>query len=280
MKKKDVEIGGIYQVRVGQWLVRVRITGESRYGGWDAVNLRTNRAIRIRSAQRLRKRFDAPKTDATPTNVVAPVAPEPAVGANGAEERGDAALPTVVAHAETQTTGQEGDETMGKKQSKKQGGKVSKKAIKAQAKAEGLCPACGRTIRLPNGRGRCECGQAVFARGGKLLRINETPPGCVDLPAATTLEQPKAPEPQPKAKRERADGKMSGLDAAAKVLAETGKPMNCEDMVKLMLEDGLWATEGKTPAATIYAAIIREIAKKGDASRFRKTDRGMFTVAK
>jgi len=54
--------------------------------------------------------------------------------------------------------------------------------------------------------------------------------------------------------------------------------MNCGDMVKTMLETGLWQTGGKTPAATIYAAIIREIAVKGDKSRFRKTDRGHFEL--
>ena len=37
---------------------------------------------------------------------------------------------------------------------------------------------------------------------------------------------------------------------------------------------GLWQTNGKTPAATIYAAITCDIATKGDASRFVKTDRG------
>jgi len=41
---------------------------------------------------------------------------------------------------------------------------------------------------------------------------------------------------------------------------------------------GLWATKGATPKATIYAAIIREIAAKGNASRFKKTDRGTFTA--
>ena len=30
--------------------------------------------------------------------------------------------------------------------------------------------------------------------------------------------------------------------------------------------------------ATIYAAILREIQTKGDASRFKKTDRGLFTL--
>ncbi len=277
MKKRDVEIGGVYVAKVSNRLVKVRIDRDAGRG-WYGTNLRTRREVRILSAQRLRRRLDAPKTEATATNVVAPVATEPAVGTNGTTEPVDATLPNVVDHAQTQPTGQEGDENMSKKQSKKQG----KKAVKAQTKtqAQGLCPACGRTIRLPNGRGRCECGQAVFARGGKLLRIKETPPGCVDLPAATTLEEPKAPEPQAKAPRKRADGKMSGLDAAAKVLAEVGKPMNCEDMVKLMLEDGLWATEGKTPASTVYSAILRDLQKKGDASRFRKTERGMFTVVK
>jgi hypothetical protein len=72
----------------------------------------------------------------------------------------------------------------------------------------------------------------------------------------------------------------SGLDAAAKVLAEAGEPLNTAEMVKRMLEKGLWKTGGKTPAATIYAAIIREIATKGDKSRFRKTERGKFELTK
>ena len=72
----------------------------------------------------------------------------------------------------------------------------------------------------------------------------------------------------------------SGLDAAAKVLGETGKPMNCKAIVERMLAKGLWKTNGKTPAATIYAAIIREIAKKGKEARFRKVERGKFELAK
>ena len=149
-----------------------------------------------------------------------------------------------------------------------------------EPKSLGLCPACGRKIELPNGRGRCECGQAVLGRNGKLVRINEKPQGCLtELKPATTLEQPKPQEPEAKPKRERADGKMSGLDAAAKVLAEAGEPMNCKVLVDCMIAKGYWSTGGKTPAATIYAAIIREIAVKGDTSRFHKTDRGKFTIA-
>lgn len=73
--------------------------------------------------------------------------------------------------------------------------------------------------------------------------------------------------------------KPSGLDAAAKVLADAGEPMRCKDMVDKMLSDGLWKTGGKTPAATIYAAILREITTKGSAARFKKTDRGLFAFS-
>ena len=76
------------------------------------------------------------------------------------------------------------------------------------------------------------------------------------------------------AKKKRA----SGLDAAVMVLREAGEPMRCGEMVARMLEKGLWSTNGKTPAATIYALIILEIAKRGQDSRFRKTDRGMFDL--
>ena len=54
--------------------------------------------------------------------------------------------------------------------------------------------------------------------------------------------------------------------------------MGCKDMVETMLAKGMWKTDGKTPAATIYAAILREIQTKGGEARFKKTDRGMFTL--
>lgn len=74
--------------------------------------------------------------------------------------------------------------------------------------------------------------------------------------------------------------KASGLDVAAQVLKDAGQPMRCKDIVQTMLDKGLWSTGGKTPHATIYAAILREIQTKGDESRFRKVERGLFTLAK
>ena len=93
----------------------------------------------------------------------------------------------------------------------------------------------------------------------------------VTVPTGKKKRQPKA---------EKKQRKPSGLDAAAKVLAEAGEPMGTKDMVERMLAKGLWKTGGKTPAATIYAAIIREIAKKGKEARFRKVARGKFELAK
>ena len=164
--------------------------------------------------------------------------------------------------------------------------KVVKKSVKkTAAKAEkhrGACPACGRVVELPNHKGRCECGQALCIRGRRLCRIKETPHGCVAMDAATTISEPPVvvPGKPEKRTRKRADGKMGGLDAAAQVLAEASEPLDTKTMVERMLDKGLWQTKGKTPAATIYAAIIREIAKKGDTSRFRKVDRGKFALAK
>jgi hypothetical protein len=75
-------------------------------------------------------------------------------------------------------------------------------------------------------------------------------------------------------------GRLSALDAAARVLAESVEPMGARDLIKAMAERGLWASPaGKTPDATLYAAIIREIAKKGEASRFVKVRRGLFAAA-
>jgi len=69
---------------------------------------------------------------------------------------------------------------------------------------------------------------------------------------------------------------LSGLDAAAKVLADAGQPMRARELVDAMINGGLWKSGGKTPHATIYAAMIREIVAKKCAARFRKTDRGLF----
>ena len=54
MKGKDVEIGKVYAAKVSGVITEVQITGPHTSYGWSAVNLRTGRPVRIRSAQRLR----------------------------------------------------------------------------------------------------------------------------------------------------------------------------------------------------------------------------------
>ena len=70
---------------------------------------------------------------------------------------------------------------------------------------------------------------------------------------------------------------LSALDAAAQVLAETGQPMACKELIESMAQKGYWSSPGgKTPASTLYSGITKEIATKGKESRFKKTDRGHF----
>ena len=74
--------------------------------------------------------------------------------------------------------------------------------------------------------------------------------------------------------------KPSALDAAARVLSEKGVPMSCGELIEAMAAKGYWSSpKGKTPAATLYAALLREINTKGASARFKKSDRGQFTLA-
>jgi hypothetical protein len=87
---------------------------------------------------------------------------------------------------------------------------------------------------------------------------------------AAKTKAAKAAKPA-KAKR------LSGLDLAAKALVESKEPLAAKSIAERAIAAG-WKTSGKTPHATLYAAIIREIAAKGKDARFKKTDRGMFTA--
>jgi hypothetical protein len=118
---------------------------------------------------------------------------------------------------------------------------------------------------------------ATTATDGNLTII-EVPPATVE-----TINAPEAkPARKKKATEESATPakKTSQIQAALQVLATSKEPMNCQAMVKAMTAQGLWTSPGgKTPHATLYAAILREINTKGNDARFRKVDRGQFTIA-
>lgn len=95
--------------------------------------------------------------------------------------------------------------------------------------------------------------------------------------AVASAKKPKGKKAAGEPKRKR----VGALDAAAQVLQKAGKPMRCTDMVAAMAEQGLWTSPaGKTPQATLYSAILREIRDKKGEARFTKTDRGQFAFNK
>ncbi len=175
MKNSDVQIGAMYLVKVADNLVPVKLIREHSSGGWEGVSAKTGKTIRIKSAQRLRRRL----ADAAPGAAKVPEATQ-------------------------------------------------------EAKAE-------------IGRDTGERGANVGQLDGDAVAIGKA---------------------------------MSLLDAAAHILSlGTGNPMRCKDIVDLAVKRQLWTPrKGKTPASTLYAAILREITTKGEASRFVKTERGRFAL--
>jgi HB1, ASXL, restriction endonuclease HTH domain len=95
--------------------------------------------------------------------------------------------------------------------------------------------------------------------------------------AAPAADGQAKPKKRAAADRAAQPKKRSALDAAAQVLSEAGQPMNCQEMIAAMAAKGYWTSPaGKTPQATLYSALLREIKTKGDQARFQKTDRGKF----
>ena len=87
----------------------------------------------------------------------------------------------------------------------------------------------------------------------------------------------KASNPKAGTKKRR---NPSALDAAARILAESGQPLNATQMIEAMAKKGYWTSPaGKTPERTLYAAVLREMKTKGKEARFKKTERGKFTLA-
>jgi hypothetical protein len=105
--------------------------------------------------------------------------------------------------------------------------------------------------------------------------VLEPPPSIPATPAEepTTPQTEAAAIPPPEAK------KLSALDAALKVLAETGQAMSCPELIAAMAAKGYWSSpKGKTPASTLYASLLRELQSQGENARIRKAERGKFIL--
>lgn len=73
--------------------------------------------------------------------------------------------------------------------------------------------------------------------------------------------------------------KLSQIGAAVEVLRNAGEAMTCKAVVEAMTAAKLWSSPGgKTPEATLYAAIVREIKSKGKEARFVKAAPGQFSA--
>lgn len=96
----------------------------------------------------------------------------------------------------------------------------------------------------------------------------------------------KGAKPAAKAKRAAtaetkasATGTLSQIAAAERVLTESNEPMTCKAMVEAMSAKGYWSSPGgKTPEATLYASLLRQIRDKGADATFQKTRRGLFAL--
>lgn len=93
------------------------------------------------------------------------------------------------------------------------------------------------------------------------------------------VKKPQAAKAKPKPAPAAPAKKLSQIEAALEVLKTAAEPMTCKQMVEAMAERKLWASPGgKTPEATLYASLLRELAKKGDAARFVKAAPGRFAA--
>ena len=106
-------------------------------------------------------------------------------------------------------------------------------------------------------------------------RLDAKPAEPAKAKAGKAPKTPKAPKPA----KEKKPKRVSALDAAAQVIAGAKVHMRAKEMIAEMEAKSLWKSPGgKTPEATLYAAIIREIAAKGDKARFKKHDKGVFVA--
>ncbi len=201
MKKQAIELHKIYAVKIGGAVVPVRLDSENPSGGWSGTNAKSGKAVRVKSAQRLRGLW--PKKN----------------------------LPIVA---------------------EKDDGKADDKGV-AEAVAAVEKGNLAKGVTVPETTKRRKVAKDTTGQPGR------------------DGGEPDATGAKPE--------RHSLLNLAAKVLAEASEPMNCQQMVEKVLVTGLWQTKGRTPWATLYSAVIREIATKGEAARFRKVDKGKFAAA-
>ena len=152
---------------------------------------------------------------------------------------------------------------------------------------------CSATVRIDGKAREVE----IVCAGGTTRRFTAHRVTTTTWAPATVVEPIFMPEDDPSSQHEElhmatkknvrkhsesaATKGLSAIDAAAKVLAASKEAMSAKELIEAMESKGLWKSPGgKTPHATLYSAILREIATKGKESRFVKSERGKFALAK
>jgi len=244
----SVEVGAVYRASVNGKKIEVRVERETwkgdKHTGWGGINLATNRPTVIKTGTKM-------------TRIEEPAAPAPAPGSPAP------GTPGTVAPA---------------------GGKRAK-APKAAAPEPAATAANVANDAGSGGGGKPGGGEDPGGQltEGKPHRQNpHQPKPSAGKNAKRNRDGARAPRTPrtPQAPRTpRVPRKPGILALAAEVLAKSKEPMTCAAIVEKVLASKQWVTAGKTPAATLYAAIIRDIRAKGKESRFTKTDRGLFAAA-
>lgn len=299
MKKDQVLIGRTYQAKVSGQLARVRIDAESLHGGWNATNVITGRRVRIKSAQRLRREV-ASATNAESVATEMTVVPDDRPPQN-IDERIAAAPPSIMPYEERRARAEAAEaETAGDVPQYNPSRCATKRCRGTPVMTyleRPMCQACWDR--------HCEEEQSseVSESAGDACRPNEEPQTPEEEenamskkkstkkqstkkqtkarpPTAKAKGEKKAAAPKAKAAKEQKPKRVSALDAAAQVLAKASKPMHAQELITAMADQGLWKSPGgKTPHATLYAAMMREERDKKGEARFRKVDRGQFEFA-
>lgn len=240
MKKDQVQIGGHYYANVSGKSTEVRIDSDNSHGGWDATNVTTGKKVRIKTAARL-------------YGVVGGAARKTKAKSKDATKE-----PTVTATDECPRGG---------------------KHQFAVVDRENACTFCGEPAPTTKAKKTDKLAIYVARPKGNAAKeaMDQVRKDTAERSAKAAAAEAKTHDETPAAP---AAKKLSSIDAAAKVLAESGAPMSAKEMIDAMAAKGYWTSPGgKTPHATLYSAIIREISLKGEASRFRKTERGKFATA-
>ena len=93
------------------------------------------------------------------------------------------------------------------------------------------------------------------------------------------VKQPDTREiPEPRRQTQHRILRNISLEAALIVLRESSEPMNIKQIMEKINERGLAKLAGKTPSATISAAIQRDIILRKEESRFTKAGKGLFAA--